>query len=105
MYDPRGGIAQVLNDVRANQFDTQIREKEEMPSIRLERLKQFSEMIKAGSLQLPPPIITKIVLELMDDPDLRDMVEEELGQFMKEQQAAAQAGGQPGAPAPMAAAM
>ncbi len=100
IYDEFGGIEQVLNDVTSGQYDIQVREKESIPTLRLERLKHFSETVKSGALQLPPQVMVKIYLELMDDPDLKEMVEKELGEFMEQQRQmlamqAGQGGGMP----------
>ena len=86
VYDQMGGIAQVMNDVTEGRYATRVRDKEDMPTVKLERFKYFSEMVKSGALQLPPQVMTKIVLMLMDDPDLQDMVQEEFGEYMKQQQ-------------------
>jgi hypothetical protein len=48
-------------------------------------------MVKSGSLVLPPEVITEIALNLMDDPELKDDVENMLGEFMIRQQKMAQA--------------
>lgn len=92
VYDEQGQIAKILNDVTQGRYDTHIREKEDMPTIRLERLKYFSEMIKSGALALPPEVLTKVIMELMDDPDLRDLIEEEMGAWMQQQASSAKAG-------------
>ena len=85
-YDQQGGIQEVLNNVTEGKFGTKITEKEDVPTMKLERFKYFSEMVKSGLLQIPPTVMQKIVLELMDDPDLKEMVEQEMGDFMREQQ-------------------
>lgn len=89
VYDQQGGVAQVLNDVTEGRFATRVRDKENEPTAKLERFKYFAEMVKSGALQLPPQVMSKIVLELMDDPDLKEMVDEEMADFMKQQQAMA----------------
>lgn len=85
-YDDMGQVTRILNDVTQGRYDVVIREKDGDTTIRLERLKYFSEMIKSGALVLPPEVLTKVILELMDDPDLRDLIEEEMGQWMDMQQ-------------------
>lgn len=111
VYDEMGRVTEILNDVSQGRYDTKIVEKAGEPTLRIERLKYFSEMIKSGALVLPPEVLTKVILELMDDPDLRDLIEEEMGQWMERQQLAAlmQAGAAQtnaagaGAPGPAAA--
>jgi hypothetical protein len=97
-YDEITGVSKVLNDVTTGDFDIQIREKESLPSIRVERLRSFAEMVKSGALVLPPEVISEIVLNLMDDPDLKDEVENLMGEFMMKQQQAMGQGGPPGMP-------
>jgi len=98
VYDENGEITQMLNDVTVGKFDVSISDKELMPSMRLERFRSFTELVKSGSFPLPPEVLTKVVLHLMDDPELKDIVEEEMETFqaaMMQQQGGAQ-GGIPG---------
>jgi hypothetical protein len=96
-FDETGAIQRVLNDITVGHFDTQIREKESSPTLRLERLKYFTEMVKGGALVLPPEVINEITLELMDDPDLKDKIENMIGELRMaaQQQAMAGMGGGP----------
>ena len=95
-YDQQAGVTEILNDVTKGRFGTKITEKEDIPTMKLERFKYFADMVKGGMLQLPPQVMLKVVFELMDDPDLKEMVEEQLGEFMAEQQKAAQAAAEAG---------
>ena len=81
VYDENGEIVQMLNDVTIGKFDVSISDKELMPSMRLERFRSFTELVKSGSFPLPPEVLTKVVLHLMDDPELKDIVEEEMETF------------------------
>ena len=85
-YDQQGGIAEILNNVTEGKFGTKITEKEDVPTMKLERFKYFADMVKGGLLQLPGPVMAKVVFELMDDPDLKEMVEQEFADFAAEQQ-------------------
>lgn len=86
VFDERGGIGQVLNDVSQGAYDTQIRETPADVTQRIERFKFFSEMVKSGELQLPPSVLLQISLRLMDDPELKDIVQEEFDKFSQQQQ-------------------
>jgi len=97
-YDQQGGITEILNNVTEGKFGTKITEKEDVPTMKLERFKYFADMVKGGLLQLPGPVMVKVVFELMDDPDLKEIVEQEFADFVAEQQkaqAAAAASGKP----------
>jgi hypothetical protein len=100
VYDQMGAISEVLNDVTIGDYDVSIVDKEVLPTMRLERFREFVALVKEGALQLPPPVLTKIVMELMEDPQLKQIVEEEMSVFeqqmaqMQQQQAQAM-GGQP----------
>lgn len=97
VYDENGEITEITNDVTIGKFDVSISDKELMPSMRLERFRYFTELVKSGAFPLPPPVLTKVVLHLLDDPELKDIVEEEMETFegaMMEQQ--------PGPQGPMA---
>ncbi len=96
-FDETGAIQRILNDISIGHFDTQIREKESSPTLRIERLKYFTEMVKSGALILPPEVINEVTLELMDDPDLKDKIENMIGELRMaaQQQAAAAGGGMP----------
>jgi hypothetical protein len=98
VYGMMGEEEQVLNDVTVGRYDVVISDKELMPTMRLERFRYFTELIKSGALPLPPPVLVKIVLHLLDDPELKQMVEEEMGVF--EQAMAASQGGMPPGAAP-----
>jgi len=98
VYDERGAISQVLNDITTGQYDVVMADKQVLPSQRLERFKYFAEMVKSGALVLPPEVMVKVVMELMDDPELKRIVEEELGDYMQMMQQ--QQGEQPGQPGP-----
>jgi len=102
IYDERGAISQVLNDVTIGQYDVVQADKQVLPSQRLERFKYFAEMVKSGALVLPPEVMVKVVTELMDDPELKRIIEEELGEYMQQMQAGGAGPGQ-GQPQPMAA--
>ena len=93
VYDEMGAVQQVLNDPTTGTFDTTVTDKEIMPTMRIERFKMFSEMAKSGVLQIPPPVMTKIVVALLDDPVLGDMIENELLEFEQQQMAIMQGGG------------
>lgn len=96
IYDEVGGIEQILHDVTVGQFDVGITEKQILPTMRIERFRIFADLVKTGALQLPPEVMTTITLELMDDPDLKEIVENELAEFMPPQM---MGGGMPGAAA------
>lgn len=101
VYDETGAISQVLNDVTIGKYDVTISDKEIMPSMRLERFRSFTELVKGGALPIPPEVMVKIVLHLLDDPELKTMVEEEMAIFQQMMmQAQGGAGGAPGVPAP-----
>jgi len=95
VYDEAGGISQILNDVTTGKYDTSIQRKDALPTIRLERFRYFAELVKSGALPLPPEVMVKIVMSLMDDPELKDEVEREMGNFMAMRQ------GPPGGGMPM----
>jgi len=81
VYDQTGGISEVLNNVTIGKYDFKIVEKDIMPSIRLERFRSFVELAKSGALAVPPEVMTKIILHLLDDPELKDIVEESMSEF------------------------
>ena len=85
-YDQRGGISEILNNVSEGKYGTKITEKQDVPTMKLERFKYFADMVKGGLLQLPGPVMVKVVFELMDDPDLKEIVESEFTDFIAEQQ-------------------
>ena len=99
VYDYSGAITQVLNDVTTGKFDVTVTEKDILPTMRQERFQIFAELVKSGALQLPPEVMMQVVLELMDDPDLKDLVESEMSEYvtkmqqMQAQQAQAMAAG------------
>lgn len=95
-YDQQGGITEILNNVTEGKFGTRITEKEDVPTMKLERFKYFADMVKGGLLQLPGPVMTKVVFELMDDPDLKEVVEQEFADFIAEQQRAQAAAAEQG---------
>ena len=104
MYDEFGAVSTVLNDVTIGKYDVTISDKEIMPTMRLERFRYFTELVKSGSMPLPPEVMIKIVLHLLDDPELKGMVEEEMATFQQAMMGAPGAmgtppGAQPGAPA------
>ena len=100
VYDESGGIKQVLNDVTTGMYDIVITDKDVMPTMRMERFKQFVELVRNGALPLPPPVLLKIMTTLLDDPELRNVVEEEMGAMAQQMP---QIGGSPtGAPGPPA---
>ena len=86
IYDQAGSVVQVLNDVTTGTYDVAVTDKELMPTMRLERFRYFTELVKSGSLPLPPEVMVTVVLHLLDDPELKDLVEEEMGQFMNAMQ-------------------
>jgi hypothetical protein len=100
VYDQMGAVSEVLNDVTIGDYDVSIVDKEVLPTMRLERFREFVSLVKENALQLPPPVLTKVVMELMEDPQLKQIVEEEMSVFeqqmaqMQQQQAQAM-GGQP----------
>jgi hypothetical protein len=97
IYDETGGISAVLNDVTVGEYDVTISDKEIMPTMRLERFRYFTELVKGGALPLPPEVMVKIILHLLDDPELKSMVEEEMATFQQAMQQA-QGGVVPGQP-------
>jgi len=102
VYDYQGVVEKVLNDVRVGKYAAKIREKPDFPSLRIERFKYFSEMVKSGAIALPPEVINKIVMELMDDPDLKEVVEASLAEWQQaQQQAMMQQAGMGGGGGPM----
>lgn len=96
IYDEQGAIVQVLNDVTIGKYDVVISDKEIMPTMRLERFRYFTELVKSGALPLPPEVMVKIILHLLDDPELKGMVEEEMASFQQMMMGAQ--GGMPPAP-------
>ena len=97
-YDQEGGVTEILNNVTEGRYGTKITEKEDNVTMKLERFKYFADMVKGGLLQLPGPVMIKVVFELMDDPDLKDLVEQEFADFIAEQQKQAQLAAQQGKP-------
>ena len=96
VYDEAGGIREILNDVTSGQFDIVLTDKDIMPTMRMERFKQFTELVRNGALPLPPPVLLKIITTLLDDPELRQVVEEEMSAMAQQMP---QVGGNPtGAP-------
>jgi len=95
VYDEMGAITTVLNDVTTGRYDVTVSDKELMPTMRIERFKYFVELVKSGALVLPPEVMTKIVLTLMDDPELKTIVEDEMADFYQAAQAAMGPGGMP----------
>jgi hypothetical protein len=95
IYDEQGSITQVLNDVTTGKYDVTISDKEIMPTMRLERFRYFTELVKGGALPLPPEVMVKIILHLLDDPELKSIVEEEMATF-QQMMAGMQGGGLPG---------
>lgn len=81
VYDQMGAVQQVLNDVTIGDYDVTIVDKDVLPTMRLERFKEFVALVKEGALQLPPPVLTKVVMELMEDPQLKQVVQEEMATF------------------------
>lgn len=108
VYDPYGGISEILNDVTSGEYDVTVSEKETTPTMRLERFRLFTELVSKGALQLPPEVMTKLVVTLMDDPELKQIIEEEFGGYqnlmmMAQQQGLAGAGPAAGPPMQQAA--
>ena len=91
-YDEQGGIRQILNDVTTGTFDIVLTDKDVMPTMRMERFKQFVELVRNGALPLPPPVLLKIITTLLDDPELRHVVEEEMAALAQQMP---QVGGDP----------
>lgn len=81
MFDETGAIKQVLNDVTTGNFDVDITDKPIEPSARVQRFVAFSEMVKSGVLPLPPPVLVKILTILMDDPELKQVIEEGMDEW------------------------
>lgn len=81
VYDEEGGITQILNDVTTGRYDFTIAEKMITPGMRVERFKYFVELVKGGALPLPQQVLVKMVLVLMDDPELKQIMESELEEF------------------------
>lgn len=79
--DDMGNIIQVLNDVTIGTYDVAISDREMMPSLRIERFRIFADLVKSGALVLPPEVMTKVVISLMDDADLKKIIETELGEW------------------------
>ena len=92
-YDEYGAIQEVLNNPTIGTFDTTVTDKEIMPTQRVERFKFFTELAKSGALQIPPPVMNKIFIALMDDPHLGDLIEKEMDEFEQQQTATLQGGG------------
>lgn len=83
IYDESGGIQAVLNDVTTGKYDVKVTDKELFPTERVERFHDFVELVRSGALPLPPQVLVKIVMHLLDDPDLKHIVEEEFGQYVQ----------------------
>lgn len=83
IYDERGAISQILNDVTTGKYDIKTTDKELFPSERVERFHDFVELVRSGALPLPPEVLIKIVMHLLDDPDLKEIVEQEFGQYLE----------------------
>jgi len=94
VYDEMGAITETLNDVTMGRYDFSLIDKEVLPTARIERFKYFVELVKSGALQLPPPVLTTIIVHLMEDPELKDLVKKEYSNFMQNLQQQPQ-GGQP----------
>jgi hypothetical protein len=65
-------------------YDVVITDKDVMPTMRMERFKQFVELVRNGALPLPPPVLLKIITTLLDDPELRNVVEEEMATLQQQ---------------------
>jgi hypothetical protein len=96
VYDEQGGISHILNDVTTGLYDVVLTDKDVMPTMRMERFKQFTELVRNGALPLPPPVLLKIITTLLDDPELRKVVEEEMANLS--QQMSPMGGAPTGAP-------
>lgn len=79
--DMMGNIIQVLNDVTIGTYDVAISDREMMPTLRIERFRIFADLVKSGALVLPKEVMTKVVISLMDDSDLKEIIETELGEW------------------------
>lgn len=79
VYDHEGAVKEILRNVSSGRYDVVLTDKEVLPSMRLERLKEFVDLAKNGVLQLPPEVMLKVVTELMDDPDLKAIIREDMG--------------------------
>ena len=90
----------VLRDITVGKYDVRLSDRDVLPTMRLERLKMFTEMARNGVIPLPPMVMVQIFLELMDDPELKSMVMENIDKW--KQEAAIQQ--QPGGPQPQMAA-
>lgn len=80
-YDYQGAVTQTLNDVTIGKYDITSIDEPMSPSLRIERFKLFADLVKSGFLQLPPPVLMTVLLHLMDDPDLKQVIEDEMGEF------------------------
>jgi len=83
LYDEEGGITQILNDVTVGIYDVIVSDKEVMPSDRIERFRYFVDLVKTGALQLPREVMVKVVAALMDDPQLKEIIENELTEYQQ----------------------
>ena len=86
VFDEQGGIAEILNDVTIGKYDVAISDQEILPTMRIERFRIFADLVQSGALPLPPEVMVKIITALMDDPDLKEIVESEMGQWTMAQQ-------------------
>jgi hypothetical protein len=82
VYDEFGAISNILNDVTIGKYDIKTSDKDMFSSMRQERFMQFTEMVRNGALVLPPEVLIKIVMHFMDDPELKEIVEQEMGNYV-----------------------
>lgn len=94
VYDEFGAISEVLNNVTMGRFDIKTSDKNMFATERQERFNQFTEMVRNGALQLPQEVLIKVVIYLMDDPELKELVEQSLSEYVAMAQAQLSAGGQ-----------
>lgn len=94
VYDEFGAISEVLNNVTMGRFDIKTSDKNMFATERQERFNQFTEMVRNGALQLPQEVLIKVVIYLMDDPELKELVEQSLSEYVAMAQAQMAAGGQ-----------
>ena len=91
-YDMEGGIENVLNDVTIGNYDITVTDSEIMPTMRMERLKEFNRLAEKGLI--PPPVVLKVFMHLADDPELKDIIDAEMEEFQKRATEEAQGGGE-----------
>lgn len=83
VYDETGAVTQVMNDITTGRYDTKISDKPIEPSARIQRFVAFSEMVKSKVLPLPREVLIKVMTILMDDPELKQVIEEGMNEYQQ----------------------